>query len=112
MRDARSDPAGTSAIAVDPTEVLDTRVRKLLRGETIHVRGAPMKMRLSNKLWKLCVLFALSIVLWALQARQAMKVDAWANGFGSESVGSSFTSKRGHFTGTQLLQQADDGVAG
>lgn len=105
MRDARSDPAGASAVAMDPTEVLDVRVQKLLRGETIRVRGAPMKMRLSNKLWKLCVLFALSIVLWALQARQASKTDAWANGFGSESVGASFVAKRGDFAGARLVAQ-------
>lgn len=104
MRDARSDPASASAIAIDPTEVLDARVRKLLRGETIRVRGAPMKMRLSNKLWKLCVLFALSIVLWALQARQAAKTDAWANGFGAESIGARFVAKRGEFAGGRLAQ--------
>ena len=88
---------------VDPEEVLNPRVRDLLRGREVRVRGAPMmKQRLSNKLWKLVVLAILACVLWALQGRQMARMNAWADGnshaVGEESVAKRF-SKRGAFGG-------------
>ena len=89
---SRRDGAGASTSAVparvvDPEEVLNPRVRDLLRGEEVRVRGMPMmKQRLSNKLWKLVVLAILACVLWALQGRQTANANAWADG-GSRAVG-------------------------
>jgi len=62
--------------AFDVERVLDPRTAKLLRGETIKVRG--MKQRLETKLWKLCVLIAIWIAIAVLQARQASHRDDWA----------------------------------
>jgi hypothetical protein len=92
-----------SAPVVDPDEILNPRVRDLLRGREVRVRGAPMmKQRLSNKLWKLVVLAILACVLWALQGRQMARMNAWADGdsraAGEESVAKRF-SKRGAFGG-------------
>ena len=107
---SRRDGAGASTSAVpvrvvDPEEVLNPRVRDLLRGEEVRVRGMPMmKQRLSNKLWKLVVLAILACVLWALQGRQTANANAWADG-GSRAVGGEESlamrfSKRGAFGGT------------
>jgi len=86
----------------DVESVLDPRVRGLLRGETIRVRG--LKMRVETKLWKLCILMTMFVVVWWAQARQAAKANAWADGKGvfgggdgrhGESLARKFNRERG-----------------
>ncbi|CEG00222.1 unnamed product [Ostreococcus tauri] len=108
-RDAsiRATTRGGDARAIDPTEVLDPRVRGLLAGEEVRVGrgGNPFaKQRLSNKLWKLCVLFGLSVVLWGLMARQEAKSETWAMSDRRETLDERFAARRGSDFG--LLKKA------
>ena len=75
----------------DVESVLDPRVRGLLRGDTIRVRG--LKMRVETKLWKLCILMTMFIVVWWARARQAANANAWADGMGGHERGESLVQK-------------------
>lgn len=83
----------------DVETVLDPRVRGLLRGETIRVRG--LKMRVETKLWKLCILMTMFIIVWWARARQAANANAWADG-----------GMGGHGHGESLVQKFNRGRRG